>query len=175
MEDMVGSEPLRHVGFARGGAMHARDVPRHFRRDRRIDDAVAKLRLPHRVLFGRQVFHRECPALRIVAQDARHEFGNDRGRGAHPRHLPAIALHGRLPIGAYFEPWERPLDADGSARQIDAIDVGRDAARERHERRVVIAADEAHAMQRRVERRGELVGRVRHPRIIDGAAPGCLW
>ena len=94
------------------------------------------------MLTRRQVLHREGAARRIVAEDARHEFGNDRGHGAHPRDLPAVALHGGLPDGARFELGQRALHADRAARPIDAIDVGRDAARERDPRRAVAAADQ---------------------------------
>jgi hypothetical protein len=71
-EDVVGGKRRGHVVAPCGVGVYESDAPADFRGESRIDDAIAQLLFPHRILRGREVFHNEHTRVGVLPEDARH-------------------------------------------------------------------------------------------------------
>ena len=138
VEDRVGRKARGDVG---AGRRSRRGCGRARRRPRRPSPGRSRRRAaaPSRPGTGRAAARpsRTRPPPRSSPRIAGTAAGTIAAGDPHPLDLVAVALDRRLPVRGDLELRQRALDADDAGRQVDAVDVRRDAAGQRHEREPV--------------------------------------
>ena len=111
-------------------------------------DSRKKLRLPQRMVLGREIVHREQAGARVLAEDAWNGARQPTRDGPHISRLRRVAADRRLPEGGDLEPRQRALDAEPPPARFDKRDVRGHAAGQRRDPGAFLRAQKAHAAQR---------------------------
>ncbi len=146
MEILVGVEFRGAVLVAGSRRMDARKAAADLRGEVAVGAAFGEFGFPERIAL--EQLHRE--AARVIRREHfRRHARDDRVGGFHPHALVAVALDRHLPELFHPQARQRTLDADRSAAQVYAPDVGGHAARERRRGRNLVGSGEAVLAQER--------------------------
>jgi hypothetical protein len=158
IEDLIGGELPRHNRIGGRRRMNAYQPVRHGASKGRIGVAVVQLRLPQLMVRRVEEPHGQRPRGGVLAEQVRRGTWHSLIGAAHPARLIEIAAHRRPPIRSHAQLRQRPLHADRTTRQVDAPDIRRHAARQRHTSRRHLGGQQSHPPQRVQD-----VGRRRFP------------
>jgi hypothetical protein len=164
-EIVIGGEPAGELPVARAPGVQPADEIADGSGLLRPHGAGQQPGLPHRVVPGRKVAHREQPAAWVVGQRHRDMPGNDPGGEAQPVPLDRVPADRRVPVPGDLQLGQGALDADGVAADLDTPQLRRDAPGERRPGRGLAGSGEALLDQ-------EGPGRRRNLRAA-GAGHGC--
>ena len=147
LERVVVRKRSRNVRVGGAARMDDGKIAPDRRGEIHVHDPGEKLRLPQRMVLGREIVHREPARLRILAEDARNGVRQPARDRAHVSRLGRVAFDRRLPQRCDLEPRQRALDAEASPARLDKRDVRRHPAGQRREAGRFSGFQETHAAQ----------------------------